>query len=138
MWRNRESNHTASQAKSSCSQHILGARQAPVINPFIFILFSQGIPLEGETQKRQRILEIRDQEGGRKCLSPSIFRKNKAFLLGGSLVQSLQVATPHEFSSKGAPVGGKKSDGAALIKDFSAQDLDINQCLDSADVQRKY
>jgi hypothetical protein len=35
------------------------------------------LPSENETKKRQRIQEMKDYECGRRCLSPSIFRKSK-------------------------------------------------------------
>jgi hypothetical protein len=41
------------------------------------IHFRKGLPSENETKKRQRIQEMKEYECGRRCLSPSIFRKSK-------------------------------------------------------------
>jgi hypothetical protein len=88
------------------------------------------LPLESEAKKRLRLLEMKDYEGGRKCLSPSIFRKNKGPLILGGHGAASQSGPPTSASSdttsKGFQTGAKKSDLTNGLKDFNMGDMDIN------------
>lgn len=82
---------------------------------------------------------MKEYAGGKKCLSPSIFRKSKGPIV---LVASSQTLTSTGVLE--APVKSlqsaavlKKNDTAAIAKELSLQDYDLNQCMDLKDVHCK-
>lgn len=94
---------------------------------FSWLLYRKGLPFEGEAKRRLRLQEIKDFEGGRKCLSPSIFRKTKGsnffatqgnsyFALGG-----LQDST-----QRGREGGGKRGETNGNLREFNIAELDLN------------
>jgi hypothetical protein len=100
------------------------------------------LPSESETKKRQRIQEMKEFEGGRRCLSPSIFRKSKGpiiFATSSSSITTNVVDGSRNFqpaaSFKGRP--GTLSDPSVMAKDISIQDYDINQAMGQKDLHSK-
>jgi len=81
--------------------------------------FRKGLPSETETKKRQRLLEIKDFEGGKKCLSPSIFRKSKGPIIFASQNANVLSNGNFEVSVKGLTFGAKKGEGANVTKELS-------------------
>lgn len=92
----------------------------------IFIYVRRGLPLESEAKKRLRLQEIKDYEAGKKCLSPSIFRKTKGPLIVGTNQSSAATSIASETTARSNPSGGKKAEGAGVIKDFNMADFDVN------------
>jgi hypothetical protein len=90
------------------------------------ISFRKGLPSETESRKRQRLIEIKDFEDGKKCLSPSIFRKSKGPIIFSASHQALTSNATFETSIKGVQIGSKRGDGAGLVKEISLNDFDIN------------
>jgi hypothetical protein len=89
--------------------------------------YRRGLPLETEAKKRLRLQELKDYEGGKKCLSPSIFRKTKGpLILGSGNISSGATSTSSETTSKNTTNGGKKTETMAGLKEFSVSDFDIN------------
>lgn len=99
----------------------------------IILLARQGLPSENETKKRQRLKEMKEYEGGKRCLSPSIFRKSKGPVV--LTASSAAIATASEAPSKAGP-GVKRAE--SMAREVTLQDYDVNQCLDLKDVHRKY
>jgi len=62
--------------------------------------FSKGLPSESETKKRQRLIEIKDFEGGKKCVSPSIFRKSKGPIIFASQNSQIQATSNGDVTFK--------------------------------------
>ncbi|CDW73737.1 myb-like dna-binding domain-containing protein [Stylonychia lemnae] len=99
---------------------------------------SKGLPSETETKKRQRLLEIKDQEGGKKCLSPSIFRKSRGPIIFA--VQSSNFTSQNgnlDVPVKTGSLSSKRIDGNQVAKELNLQDFDINLCAEPKDVHRK-
>ena len=100
----------------------------------VFSSYSKGLPSESETKKRQRLLEMKEYECGKRCLSPSIFRKSKGpIVLAAS---SSTFASTNTFESplksiQPSTPGYKKGDSTGQVKELTLQDYDINQCLDA-------
>ena len=71
---------------------------------------------------------MKDYQGGKKCLSPSIFRKNKGpLILGQASNQSGPLTSASsDTSSKGFQASSKKFDIGGGLKDFNMADMDIN------------
>jgi hypothetical protein len=89
-------------------------------------LFRKGLPSETESRKRQRLLEIKDYQDGKKCLSPSIFRKSKGPIIFTAQSGTLNGGGGFEVSLRGLQVGSRKTEGANVAKEISLQDFDIN------------
>jgi hypothetical protein len=89
--------------------------------------YRRGLPLETEAKKRLRLQELKDYEGGKKCLSPSIFRKTKGpLILGSGNITSTTTSTTSETTARTSLNGGKRCESLAGLKDFSISDFDIN------------
>jgi hypothetical protein len=89
--------------------------------------YRRGLPLETEAKKRLRLQELKDYEGGKKCLSPSIFRKTKGpLILGSGNISSGATSTSSETTIKNSANGGKKTETMSGLKEFSVSDFDIN------------
>jgi hypothetical protein len=82
--------------------------------------------LESEAKKRLRLHEMKDYYRGKKCLSPSIFKKTKGPLIIGSTNSSVATSASSDSMLKSLQSGGKKSDQFGLIKDFTQSDFDLN------------
>ena len=68
--------------------------------------------------KRLRLQEIKDVEGGKKCLSPSIFRKAKApFVLASGNI-STTPSTSSESSGKSQATTGRKLEPLGPYRDL--------------------
>jgi hypothetical protein len=86
-------------------------------------------------------LEIKDSEGGKKCLSPSIFRKSKgpvvlaAPMAPGS--EPLRLAGARRADNAPAGGTGAGNGGGGAIASFTLADYDINLCADITDLHRK-
>ena len=83
------------------------------------------------------MLDLKDYEDGRKCLSPSIFRKSKGPIIFTASHTSITSNSNFEATVKGLAFNFKKQEGAGPIKEISLSDFDINQCADLTDVYRK-
>eukprot|EP00347_Sterkiella_histriomuscorum_P020303 403338323 len=135
----------AEQLKSAVQQHKKHSHQ--IADPHhILGKRLKGLPSETETKKRQRLMEIKDQEGGKKCLSPSIFRKSKGPILfavqsanfqtqgGVSTTAANSGSANNDTSNKTSNFPSKRIDSAAIIKELTLQDFDINLCTEAKDV----
>ena len=86
---------------------------------------------------------MKEYECGRRCLSPSIFRKSKGPIIFATSTSSAATnigstdgtcrPVQSAVSFKGKPLG-PMSDTVALSKDLSMNDYDINQALDWKDL----
>lgn len=74
--------------------------------------------MESEAMKRLRLQEIKDYEGGKKCLSPSIFRKTKAPLIVGSSNSSTKASTNIDPLLKAQTSSSKKVESFLPLKDL--------------------
>jgi hypothetical protein len=103
----------------------------------------KGLPSENETKKRQRIQEMKEYECGRRCLSPSIFRKSKGPIIFATSTSA--AATNIALTDGGAKplqsglafkgkLAGSFVDATGLPKDLSTNDYDINQAMDQKDL----
>jgi hypothetical protein len=98
-----------------------------MLNHFnIFNKRRRGLPLESEAKKRLRLQEIKDYEGGKKCLSPSIFKRTKGPLIVGTNHSSATTSTSSETTAKSTQSGGKRGEAAATLKEFNKADFDSN------------
>ena len=81
---------------------------------------------------------MKDFENGKRCLSPSIFRKSKGpVILSSSCAAFMgnnQLEVPNKVTQSQSI---KKTETIALAKDASIAEYDINQCLDLKDVHCK-
>lgn len=95
------------------------------------------MPSETESRKRQRLLEIKDSEDGKKCLSPSIFRKSKGPIIFASSNPTVAPSgsVDAQFKSNGTSL--RRQEGGGLVKEVSLGDFDVNQCSDVLDVHCK-
>lgn len=101
--------------------------------------YRKGLPFENEAKKRLRLQEIKDFDCGKKCLSPSIFRKNKVPLLFGiASSNSNPSSIASDSTSKSIAIGSKKVENIQGFKESNQIDFDINHCLDQADVHCKH
>jgi|LauGreDrversion4_2_1035121.scaffolds.fasta_scaffold2162218_1 hypothetical protein len=82
---------------------------------------------------------MKDYEEGRRCLSPSVFRKSKGPIILTTSSSALTANSTIDASIKGLNNGLKKgpTDPSGVSKEISMQDFDINQCMDIKDVHSK-
>ena len=82
---------------------------------------------------------MKDYEGGKRCLSPSIFRKSKGPIVLTASAAAITSTNTFDTTIRGLQTQGtfKKPDGSTISKDISIQEYDINQCLDLKDVYCK-
>lgn len=71
---------------------------------------------------------MKDYEGGKKCLSPSIFRKNKAPLIVGTMssISGPPTSASSDTTNKGPTMSGKRGESTLGQKEFSIADMDVN------------
>ena len=72
------------------------------------------------------MIEIKDFEDGKKCLSPSIFRKSKGPIIFSASHNSVNSNVNFENTIKGLAFNSKKTEGQGGIRDISMADFDIN------------
>jgi hypothetical protein len=82
---------------------------------------------------------MKDYEEGRRCLSPSVFRKSKGPIILTTSSSALTANNSIDASIKGLNNGLKKglADPSGISKEIGMQDFDINQCMDIKDVHSK-
>lgn len=62
---------------------------------------------------------MKEYHAGKKCLSPSIFRKAKGPLIVGTTFTSPPTSASSESTLKSMQNGGKKADGLGMAKEFN-------------------
>jgi hypothetical protein len=82
---------------------------------------------------------MKDYEEGRRCLSPSVFRKSKGPIILTTSSNALTANSTIDASIKGLNNGLKKGpiDPSGVSKEIGMQDFDINNCMDIKDVHSK-